>query len=366
MGARRQAKRRDWPPNLYQQASGYFYYRSPRTGKVKGLGRDKPTAFQQARAANAHLAAAPKSSLVDWVAGIERLTLEKWMDFYVPLWQEESKPGARTVKLAERFIARIKAAEMAKLAIDEITTKDIAEYLATIKSDGSAINIRTRLHDIFRMAETKGHIEQGRNPVSATKPRHYQVKRERLSLEQFLKIRDKAGGFVANGMMLALLTGQRVEDITELTFARHRDGYLFITQGKTGHKLQQDTSIRLEAVGVSIAEVIRQCRDRFISKYMVHHTRAGSQSAPGEKVTPSGLSKGFSRARDGLGIGAQNEGGTPPTFHEIRSLAERLYKKEYGAEFAQAIMGHKHAKMTAEYDDLRGTGWAVVSAQRAK
>jgi hypothetical protein len=40
-----------------------------------------------------------------------------------------------------------------------------------------------------------------------------------------------------------------------------------------------------------------------------------------------------------------------------------LYKKEYGAAFAQAMLGHKTATMTAKYDDLRGSGWQVVAAK---
>ena len=50
---------------------------------------------------------------------------------------------------------------------------------------------------------------------------------------------------------------------------------------------------------------------------------------------------------------------TPFTFHEIRSLSERLYKEEFGAEFAQSILGHKNARTTERYDDLRGE-WKVV------
>lgn len=364
MGAKRQAKRRDWPPNLYQQPSGYFYFRNPRTGKIKGLGRDKPKAFQEARAANAYLEEVSKSSLVDWISGTERVSLSAWLDQYLQLWLDESKPAKGTIRLAMHFLGRIKEAGFAPLPVAEVTTKHIAEYLDGLKADSMALNMRTRLHDVFRMAETKGLIENGRNPVTATKPRNYEVKRERLSLEQFIAIRDKAGGWAANGMMLALLTGQRLDDITELMFSQYRDGHLFIEQKKTGHKLQQDASIRLSALGVSIADVIKQCRDRYVSKYMVHHGRAAGSGKPGEKVTPRGLSGAFTRSRDDLGIVAQVAGRTPPSFHEIRSLAERLYKAEYGAEFAQAIMGHKHAKTTAEYDDLRGTGWAVVSAKR--
>jgi integrase len=70
------------------------------------------------------------------------------------------------------------------------------------------------------------------------------------------------------------------------------------------------------------------------------------------------IERAFIAAREDAGIEAQ-EGRTAITFHEIRSLAERLYRDEFGPEFAQSILGHKSAKTTEKYDDLRG-GWKVV------
>ncbi|EHF0679962.1 tyrosine-type recombinase/integrase, partial [Escherichia coli] len=43
----------------------------------------------------------------------------------------------------------------------------------------------------------------------------------------------------------------------------------------------------------------------------------------------------------------------PPTFHEIRSLAGRLYKETCGEEFAQRLLGHTSEKTTKLYLDER-------------
>lgn len=362
MSRPRNQNRRGLPPNLYQQPDGYFYYRNPQNGKTKGLGRDKAKAFQDARAANAHLAVTSKSSLVAWVAGIEQYTVEAWLDKYLPIWKTEEKPGEATVATAERYIKRIKKADFAHMLVEDVTTKHVADFLDGIEADSVALNLRTRLHDIFRLAETKGIIGTGKNPVSATKPRDYQVKRERLSLEQFLAIRAKVPKWTANAMNLALLTGQRRENIADFKFIDYKDGWLFFEQVKTGFKIQQDGRIRLDAIGMSIDEAIKACRDLVISKFMVHHTRSSGTYKAGAQVSADGITKAFATARDELKIVA-GDGRTPPSFHEIRSLSERLYKQQYGAEFAQAVMGHKHAKMTAEYDDLRGAGWQVVQVK---
>lgn len=366
MNAPRNAKRKSFPPNLYQREDGYFYYRNPQSKKIKGLGRDKAKAFQEARAANAQLAVMSKSSLVAWVSGIEQHTVSAWLDKYIPLWTEESKPAPGTLASAKRCIERVRKSDFAHLQVSDVTTKHVADYLDNLLKESTpsvVINLRARLSDVFRLAETKGLIETGKNPVSSTSVPEYKVKRERLSLDQYLKIRAAVSGWKANAMDLALLTGQRREDILNIKFVDYKGGFLHIIQGKTGHKLQQDGRIRLEAVGLSIDDVVKRCRDRIISKYLIHHTRTSGKYKAGDPISLDGLSDAFAIARDKAGIVATEKGKTPPSFHEIRSLSERLYKKEYGAEFSQAIMGHKHAKMTAEYDDLRGAGWNVVEAK---
>lgn len=51
---------------------------------------------------------------------------------------------------------------------------------------------------------------------------------------------------------------------------------------------------------------------------------------------------------------------SPPSFHEIRSLASRLYEAEYGKEFAQKLLGHKSMKMTNVYLDSRKNEWVEI------
>jgi integrase len=163
-------------------------------------------------------------------------------------------------------------------------------------------------------------------------------------------------------MNIALLTGQRREDILSMKFSDWRDGRLYVAQGKSGGKtrLALDGSIRLEKLGMSIEDVVKTCRDSIASNFLVHHVRHIGNVKPGYRVLGNGLGQAFISAREAAGIKPQ-AGRTPVTFHEIRSLAERLYREEQGAEFAQMILGHKNAATTAKYDDLRGE-WKIVRA----
>ena len=58
-------------------------------------------------------------------------------------------------------------------------------------------------------------------------------------------------------------------------------------------------------------------------------------------------------------LGRNWEGKTPPTFHEIRSLSERLYSRQ-GDVRTQELLGHRDPRMTAVYHDVRGAEWVRV------
>lgn len=363
MGRKRIASRRNFPPNLYINPSGYFYFINPINGKKKGVGSDRAEAFSQARQANAAIAALKPSSLVDWVNGTKSITLTEWVPQYLTLWIEKSNPAEATLRNHKIYLERIAASDFSWMPLKEITTAHVSSFLdAVVKNSGigTAKSVRSRVQDVFRLAITKGFIDAGKNPVTATYKPIGDVLRERLSLEQFFLIRDKAPAWVANAMNLALVTGQRREDIVNMKFTDFVDGKLQIIQGKGQGKVRIKISgtLKLKVLGVSVEEAIQLCRDNVLSPYMVHHPKARSAGVIG-RVTCNGLSTAFSNVRNAVGIVAA-DGRTPPTFHELRSLSERLYRVERNGEFTQKLLGHASPDMTSEYDKLRGTGWEEV------
>jgi|SRR5471030_296842 len=367
MGRKRLAKNRGLPPNLYQNTAGYFYYVDPDRGAgqgTKGLGRDKAKAMQWARQANALIAVRAPTPVADWVSGKKDYSLVDWIPIYKELWVAQKKPAESTLRNVSSYLEMLKVVDFAWRKLSDINTAHIAEYLkvtSTGRGASTALHLRARLGDIFRMAETQGLIDMGRSPVTATYVPERAVTRERLSLDQFNAIRAHAPIWLQRGMDLALLTGQRREDIGNMKFADVKDGFLHIVQGKSqgAVRLRQDLNIRLDKVGMSIGDAITNCRDMIVSRYIVHHVANTGPSKPGRQLALNALTQGFQVARDKAGIVAA-EGRTPPSFHEIRSLSERLYKEQYGRDFAQSILGHKNSKTTAKYDDLRGQGWQDI------
>ncbi|KGD73719.1 hypothetical protein HA49_10765 [Tatumella morbirosei] len=73
-------------------------------------------------------------------------------------------------------------------------------------------------------------------------------------------------------------------------------------------------------------------------------------------MSANAITTPFKKARNRCGITWTE--GTAPTFHEQRSLSERLYRAQ-GLD-TQKLPGHKSQKMTDRYNDDRGKDWVVV------
>ena len=196
--------------------------------------------------------------------------------------------------------------------------------------------------------------------ASATKKPRRKVTRQRLSLEEWQRIFEIADAnhqYMGNAMLLALVTGQRLGDISKMKFSDVWDDHLHIVQEKTGSKIAIPLSLRLNAINWSLRDVIARCRDYAVSPYLVHFFRAMSQAERGAQVKPNTLTMNFSKARDKAEIDWRE--GTPATFHEQRSLSERLYK-EQGID-TKKLLGHKSQQQTDRYNDDRGKDWTTIA-----
>lgn len=125
----------------------------------------------------------------------------------------------------------------------------------------------------------------------------------------------------------------------------------------TGCRVAIPLSLRCMAIDISLREVIAQCRDAVVSKYLVHFRHSTSQAVRGDKVSASSITTTFKKARNHCGLTWAE--GAAPTFHEQRSLSERLYR-EQGLN-TQKLLGHKSQKMTDRYNDDRGKDWIIVA-----
>jgi integrase len=94
-----------------------------------------------------------------------------------------------------------------------------------------------------------------------------------------------------------------------------------------------------------------------VTTILTEGVRATSQAERGAQVKSNTITMNFSKARDKANLNLET--GTPPTFHEQRSLSERLYQ-EQGIN-TQKLLGHKTVQQTARYHDDRGKEWVKIS-----
>lgn len=361
-------------PNLYPLFSRktkkvYWRYKHPVTGKFHSLGTDEIEATAIAIEANKRLTEHNTRQILalsDKIAtskgkGITTIT---WLDRYWKIQEERLATGdikTNTYKQKAKPVALLKERVGMKI-ISAVDVRDIAQILDEYISEGQsrmAQVIRSVLIDVFKEAQHAGEVPPGHNPALATKQPRRRITRQRLNLEEWQKIFDIADAnhkYMGDAMLLALITGQRLGDISRMKFTDVWDDHLHIEQEKTGSKIAIPLALRCDAINWSLKEVIARCRDYAVSPYLVHFFHSTSQAERGSRVKARTLTMNFSKARDKANI--DWGGGTPATFHEQRSLSERLYKAQ-GIN-TKELLGHKSQQQTDRYNDDRGKSWIRV------
>ncbi|EIT9636685.1 phage integrase Arm DNA-binding domain-containing protein [Escherichia coli] len=362
-------------PNLYPLYSRkvnkvYWRYKHPVTGKFHSLGTNEAEAIAIATEANTRLAEQRTRQILaisDRIATSKgkAITTSTWLDRYQAIQEDRLKSGdikLSTYKQKAKPVSLLRERAGLKL-ISAVDVRDIAQLLDEYISAGQprmAQVVRSVLIDVFKEAQHYGEVPPGYNPALATKQPRRKISRQRLSLEEWKKIfdiADAAHRYMGNAMLLALVTGQRLGDISKMKFSDIWEDHLHVIQEKTGSKIAIPLSLRLNAINWCLRDVVARCRDYAVSPYLVHFFRTTSQAERGAQVKANTLTMNFSKARDLAEIDWGT--GTPATFHEQSSLSERLYK-EQGID-TRKLLGHKTQQQTDRYHDDRGKGWSKVA-----
>lgn len=356
----RHPRNRSLPDGL-RERGGYFSWTSPIDGREKGLGRDKLKAIQWARAANVEVQRIRGDvSAAEWVRGTPSHSWKAWLDRYEKLLAEREL-AAKTRKLYATYLRRARAQWPDSTAVASISTAMVADALRAITDAGNrrtAQAYRTYLMDCFRCAIGQGW--RADNPVSVTDGVKHKTARLRLTIEQFKSIYEdqRTLRWLRNAMALALVSGQRREDLLKARRSDIRDGHWWVEQGKTGNRIAIPLALRLDVFGMSLGEVLEQCRGTgILSHYLVHQTDRIGGTKLGSAIWPDTATARFSEAVRRLNVDVGQR--SAPTFHEIRSLSKRLYDAQGGVN-TQQLLGHKSASSATLYADSRGE-WVKIS-----
>jgi integrase len=404
VGRPRSAGRRDLPDNLTPRTRGgvtYWYWRDPRDGIEKSLKcpDDRETAIRRTKELNALVAGQIAGDLVLELAASPKKRAAigtPFNNYALHYYYQLVERG----KLAKNTLRSRKS--QLNTGIDwfqvkplhEIGVDDCSNLLKSLILQGKsrmAQAVRSTIIDMFKEAHEEGLLPASHpNPMEITRRPAAKVKRARLTLGAFNAILQAAhkigasrGEWVPNSMLLALLTGQRREDLVIAQFKRGRDwpglwldyqtegenyrgphpyphvheGFFWVVQKKTGALVKIPLTLKLNVMGLTVADVIDICRSKVASRFLLHHTIVFSNAPLGSQISIDRVSTAFADARNKTDL--VWPGKEPATYHEIRSLSERLYGDQ-GID-TQSLLGHKHAKMTEVYADPRQAEWLTVT-----
>lgn len=297
-------------------------------------------------------------------APVEGPTVAEWLTTYrVVIGQRGYNP--QTIKNRTTSINHIEAA-WGPMRLRALRPFDIISKLKQW-SPHTAVRILGELKDVYVEAIANNAAES--SPAAHVKRPKAPGLRKRLTLETWQAMLELARQgrqrWVPAMLLLALATGQRRADLAKMRFDDVVDGHLRVEQQKkagkpVGARLAIPLSLRLNATGMTLGEVIEHCRgigapgDTLLRK------------ANGKPIEMSSLSARFRAhilAVCGPDAYQQYEW---PSLHEVRSLSARTYIAEGMApDVVQTLLGHKDAEMTQVYLDDRGLTdgqWKHVSA----
>jgi integrase len=344
---------------LRESKPGYFVWDGP-DGKSRAIGR-VPLSDAKMQAIEANVWAAQQRAtprLVDRLSGAG-LSLEQWLADWADRLEERKEAKPNTLK-SYRSLARAVAGEIGATPLVRLNVKTVADALETIEDERgrrTAQACRSMLKTALTAAVARGHMEM--NVALVTESISVTVQRQRFTWETFEKVWKELQGapsWVRNAASLALVTGQRREDIAAATFADFDDEVWRCTQIKTGRKLAIPLDLRLSVLGMSLRDVLTACRRTgVVSKYLIHQVRPYGNSPIGSPIFVDTLTKRFTEAVEA----ALGKGENPPTFHELRSLCKRLYAEQGGVD-TKALLGHATEAMSDLYGDSRGAEFQRV------
>jgi integrase len=350
MAARPRIKRRaNWPENLHEPRPGYYTWRDPITKETHILGRmPLAQAIHEAQQANFAIAGLkPTTTLV------ERLNVPKQTVADLLLKMPVGKAKPATIRHRKYVDNAIREA-IGTVKCAELTTKHIADMLEKIEERGKmqwAVHVRSRMKVLCRRGKALGWMKE--NPATDTERAQVTVKRRRLTLDGFKAIMEKAPEvalWLPNAMLLALVSGQDRSTIARWEHSFQQDGYAVLTRGKTGVRIAIPLELRMDVLGMSLADVITRCRSTgIVSKYLIHHIKPNVNAPKGSAIMLKTITAKFKEARDLAGI----TGDDAPTFHEMRSLSKRLYM-EQGNVDTKALLGHMTDAIADLYANSRG------------
>lgn len=216
--------------------------------------------------------------------------------------------------------------------IDAITPQDVREYMNRRgeKARVRANREKAMLSTLYNHAREWGYTTAA-NPCAGVKGFKEAGRDRYVEDAEYLAVWQAASAPIQDAMDIAYLTGQRPADVLKMRRADIRDGYLWVTQNKTGQKL------RVEIIGT-----LKTVLDRVLSRPRAASGLSLIQNDKGQPLSISELRGGFDRAREIAGVSFQ-----------FRDLRAKAATDTEDLHHAQKLLGHTTRAMTEHYTRKR-------------
>ncbi len=374
MAARpRKRENRHLPDKLYYDLSEKVYRFTLVTGKRKSLGSDRAIAIAIAREYNIRMrpeSAISIDSLIRDSGGIqgEALPFAEHLDRIMARAIKDEQPSDSTREDWCNDAIRVKAF-FSNIPACDIELEHVNAYIKEYHAEASA-NVQNRkvsfLKKLFSYAVDESLMLD--NPATRKKMRRIDEKRrQRLSIDTFMAIRQHAAPWLRTAMDLALQTTHARLEVSRIRYSIKEPkngvcGCVWLDQPENGiygtlyihrQKVQKKEASHVAIpIGAELKRIIDDSRDSVASPYVVHripqrNVKRSKEVSHPTQVAPDYLSRAFSALRDELGLSDHLEMDERPSFHEVRALAAHLFDKQ-GID-PQGRMAHTDAKSTKIY-----------------
>lgn len=314
-----------------KKASGKVFYYYDAGGKPRKeipLGSDYGLAIVQYAKYEKDRAS---SQLVQQVITFDYVAIQYFLEVVPTKSPATQKDNARELKQLRSFFNDPPA------PLDAIQPQHVKQYLRYRGKDAPVRANREKalLSAIWNYARETGYTSLA-NPCAGVKGHKEAGRSVYVEDDLYAKVYAQAGPPLRDAMDLAYLAGQRVADTLKMDSRDIRDGFLHVTQGKTGAKR------RIEVVG-ELRDLIDRINQRKAG-YKIHSTRLVVMES-GQAMTYHMLRGRFDQAREAAEIDKS-------TF-QMRDLRAKAGtdKAESSGDIRQAQkqLGHTTVVMTEAY-----------------
>ncbi len=314
---RKRSKNHHLPPHMAQKGQAYYYVTNSTPRKWIPLGND----LHQARLKWAELEREP----ID--------TQDKTFAVIAERYRREvlNQKAQRTQRDYREALERL-VSVFGHIPIDAITPQDVREYmnLRGEKAKVRANREKAMLSTLYNHAREWGYTTAA-NPCAGVKGFKEAGRDRYVEDAEYLAVWQAASAPIQDAMDIAYLTGQRPADVLKMRRSDIRDGFLWVTQNKTGQKL------RVEIIGT-----LKTVLDRVLRRPRAASGLSLIQNEKGQPLSISELRGGFDRAREKAGVSFQ-----------FRDLRAKAATDTEDLHHAQKLLGHTTRAMTEHYTRKR-------------